>query len=92
MSNLSIFKESGAVSTASKRELTGLAKTLAATSNMRRIATNTNGTFKRMINGEQIGNAIRGEFNCIIVDALPITNVVLGGQRPDGALRSSPAR
>ena len=71
MSNLSIFKESGAVSTASKRELTGLAKTLAATSNMRRIATNTNGTFKRMINGEQIGNAIRGEFNAIIVDALP---------------------
>ena len=71
MSNLSIFKESGAISTASKRELTGLAKTLAATNNMRRIATNTNGTFKRMINGEQIGNAIRGEFNAIIVDALP---------------------
>jgi hypothetical protein len=38
---------------------------------MRRIATNTNGTFKRIINGEQIGNAIRGEFNAIIVDALP---------------------
>jgi hypothetical protein len=71
VSNLTIFKESGAVSTASKRELTGLAKTLAATNNMRRIATNTNGTFKRVINGEQIGNAIRGEFNCIIVDALP---------------------
>jgi hypothetical protein len=71
MSNLTIFKQAGAVSTASKRELTGLAKTLAATSNMRRIATNTNGTFKRMINGEQIGNAIRGEFNAIIVDALP---------------------
>ena len=71
MSNLTIFKQAGAVSTASKRELTGLAKTLAATNNMRRIATNTNGTFKRMINGEQIGNAIRGEFNAIIVDALP---------------------
>jgi hypothetical protein len=71
MSNLSIFKQSGAVSTASKRELTDLAKSLAATSNMRRIATNTNGTFKRIINGEQIGNAIRGEFNAIIVDALP---------------------
>lgn len=71
MSNLSIFKQSGAVSTSGKRELTGLAKTLAATNNMRRIATNTNGTFKRMINGEQIGNAIRGEFNAIIVDALP---------------------
>lgn len=71
MSNLTIFKQAGAVSTANKRELTGLAKTLAATNNMRRIATNTNGTFKRMVNGEQIGNAIRGEFNAIIVDALP---------------------
>ena len=71
MSNLTIFKQSGAVSTANKRELTGLAKTLAATNNLRRIATNTNGTFKRMVNGEQIGNAIRGEFNAIIVDALP---------------------
>lgn len=70
MSNLSIFKESGAVSTASKRELTGLAKTLAATSNMRRIATNTNGTFKRVVNGEQVGKAIRGEFNAIIVAML----------------------
>ena len=71
MSNLTIFKQSGAISTSGARELTGLAKTLAATSNMRRIATNTNGTFKRIINGEQIGNAIRGEFNAIIVDALP---------------------
>jgi len=71
MSNLSIFKQAGAVSTTGKRELTGLAKSLAVTSNMRRIATNTNGTFKRIINGEQNGNAIRGEFNAIIVDALP---------------------
>jgi hypothetical protein len=71
MSNLTIFKQSGAVSTSSQRELTGLAKSLAATSNMRRISTNTNGTFKRVINGEQMGNAIRGEFNAIIVDALP---------------------
>jgi hypothetical protein len=38
---------------------------------MRRIATSTNGTFKRMVNGEQIGNALRGEINCIIVDLLP---------------------
>ena len=71
MSNLTIFKQSGAISTSGARELTGLAKIFAATSNMRRIATNTNGTFKRIINGEQIGNAIRGEFNAIIVDALP---------------------
>jgi hypothetical protein len=71
VSNLTIFKQQGAVSTAAKRELSDLAKSLASTSNSRRIATNTNGTFKRVVNGEQIGNAIRGEFNAIIVDALP---------------------
>ena len=71
MSNLTIFKQTGAVSTASKRELSDLAKSLATASNSRRIATNTNGTFKRLVNGEQIGKSIRGEFNAIIVDALP---------------------
>ena len=71
MSNLSIFKQAGAVSTASKRELSELGKSLASVSNTRRIQTNTNGTFKRLVNGEQIGKAIRGEFNAIIVDALP---------------------
>jgi len=71
MSNLSIFKQAGAVSTASKRELSDLGKSLASVSNSRRIQTNTNGTFKRLVNGEQIGKAIRGEFNAIIVDALP---------------------
>ena len=71
MSNLSIFKQAGAVSTAAKRELSELGKSLASVSNTRRIQTNTNGTFKRLVNGEQIGKAIRGEFNAIIVDALP---------------------
>jgi hypothetical protein len=71
MSNLTIFKQAGAVSTASKRELSDLAKSLATGSNVRSIKTNTNGTFKRVVNGEQIGKAIRGEFNAIIVDALP---------------------
>ena len=71
MSNLSIFKQAGAVSTAAKRELSDLGKSLASVSNTRRIQTNTNGTFKRLVNGEQIGKAIRGEFNAIIVDALP---------------------
>lgn len=71
MTNLSIFKQAGAVSTASKRELSELGKSLASVSNTRRIQTNTNGTFKRLVNGEQIGKAIRGEFNAIIVDALP---------------------
>lgn len=71
MSNLTIFKQAGAVSTAAKRELSDLGKSLASVSNSRRISTNTNGTFKRIINGEQIGKSIRGEFNAIIVDALP---------------------
>jgi hypothetical protein len=71
VSNLSIFKQAGAVSTAAKRELSELGKSLASVNNTRRIQTNTNGTFKRLVNGEQIGKAIRGEFNAIIVDALP---------------------
>lgn len=71
MSNLTIFKQQGAVSTTSRRGATALGQSLAAATSMRRIATNTNGTFKRIINGEQVGNAIRGEFNAIIVDALP---------------------
>jgi hypothetical protein len=37
----------------------------------RRIQTTTNGIFKRLIGGEQIGKAIRGEFNAIIVAMLP---------------------
>lgn len=71
MSNLTIFKQPGAVSTADRRGPTALGQSLAQQSTMRRIATSTNGTFKRIINGEQMGNAIRGEFNCIIVNALP---------------------
>lgn len=81
MSNLTIFKQAGAVSTAAKRELSDLAKSLATVSNTRRIATNTNGTFKRVVNGEQIGKAIRGEFNAIIVDALPkVSRVFYAGK------------
>lgn len=37
---------------------------------LRRIATNTNGTFKRMVNGEQIGKAMRGSIDVIIVGHL----------------------
>ena len=44
MSNLTIFKQEGAVSTVAKRELSDLAKSLATPRNTRRIATNTNGS------------------------------------------------
>lgn len=71
MSNLTIFKDQNAVATTTKRSGSALSQTLAQNNTMRRIATNTNGTFKRIVNGEQVGNAIRGEFNAIIVDALP---------------------
>jgi hypothetical protein len=76
MSNeVSIFKQAGAVSTSvGRRELSELAKTLAsagAGGANRRIQTNTNGTFKRLVNGEQIGDAVRGDIDVIIVHALP---------------------
>jgi len=73
MSNeVSIFKDQSVVVN-KPRELSSLAKSFVSEggSTSRRIQTNTNGTFKRIINGEQIGNAVRGEINVIIVGALP---------------------
>jgi hypothetical protein len=70
MSNVSIFKEGGAVAPRT-RELSALAKSLVSASTSRRIAVNINGTFKRMVNGEQIGKSLRGEIDLIIVAALP---------------------
>lgn len=71
MSNVSIFKNQ--IANPSTRALSDLAKSLAPKSSImtRRIQTNTNGTFKRLINGEQVGNAVRGELNVIILDLLP---------------------
>jgi len=68
--NVTIFKEPGAVST-QKRELSDFAKSMFKTTTSRRIQTNTNGTFKRIVNGEQVGNAVRGELNVIIINSLP---------------------
>lgn len=69
---MSIFKQGGAVAGSKNRELSSLAKSLAKSDiTTRRIQTNTNGTFKRIINGEQVGNAVRGELNVIIINALP---------------------
>jgi hypothetical protein len=70
MSNLAIFKNAGAVSNI-RRPVSELTKAVATTTSVRRIQTNTNGTFKRIVGGEQIGKAIRGEFNAIIVAMLP---------------------
>jgi len=71
--NVSIFTGQTGVST--ERRQSALAQKLATTSTVsnRRIQANINGTFKKIINGEQVGNAIRGEFNAIVVGML--TNV-----------------
>lgn len=72
MSNVTIFKDKNAVVTTGTRELSDLAKSLSSGGMInRRIQANTNGTFKRIINGEQVGNAVRGEIDVIIVNALP---------------------
>ena len=71
MSDVTIFKQKGAVSTTAHRGISELGKSLASSATSRRIQTSTNGTFRRIINGEQVGNAVRGEINVIIVGALP---------------------
>jgi hypothetical protein len=69
MSNLSIFKTGGNVVALPPSKL-GQQIAENSVGGYNRIQTNTNGTFKRLVSGEQIGKAIRGEFNAIIVDML----------------------
>lgn len=71
MSNLTLFNNPNAVAAAALPP-SKLGQQIAENSmgGFNRIQTNTNGTFKRIVNGEQIGKAIRGEFNAIIVDML----------------------
>jgi len=68
---VSIFKNGGAVTAASRRQVSDLTRSMVSATTNRRIQTNTNGTFRKMVNGEQVGNAIRGELNVIIIHALP---------------------
>jgi len=70
MSNITIFKQQ-TTPAVSQREQSDFAKSLVSSNVTRRIQANINGTFKRLVNGEQIGNAIRGEINLIIINALP---------------------
>lgn len=73
MGNVAIFKDKNAVVNTKKRELSELSKSFLRNTSVtnRRIQVQPNGTFKRIVNGEQIGNAVRGELNVIIVHALP---------------------
>lgn len=68
-----VFKDPNAslVPSARARETTELGRSLGSSFSSRRIQTSTNGTFKRIVNGEQIGPAVRGEINVIVVGALP---------------------
>lgn len=70
MTNITIFKGNAVATTGPRDSLLG--KTLIPSGGTyRRIQTNTNGTFKRIVNGDQIGNAKRGELDLVIVGALP---------------------
>jgi hypothetical protein len=69
MGALTIFND-GSVPSNRKRELSPLAKSLNAAATTRRIQLNTNGTFKRIVNGEVVGKAIKGEMEIIIVHTL----------------------
>jgi hypothetical protein len=55
----------------SERRTSRLADKIATGGSLRRVATNTNGTFKRIVGGEQIGKAIPHQIDVIIVDMLP---------------------
>ena len=86
MSNLTIFKNPNAVAVGALPP-SKLGQQIAENSvgGYNRIATNTNGTFKRIVNGEQVGKAIRGEFNAIIIDMLekPSREYYAGAYDPD---------
>lgn len=68
MSNITIFEQPNSLPTV-KRE-SRLADKISSGSSLRRIQTNTNGTFKRIVGGEQIGKAVPHELNIIVVDML----------------------
>lgn len=53
MSNITIFEESSSLPTV--RRESRLADKISSGTSLRRIQTNTNGTFKRIVGGEQIG-------------------------------------
>lgn len=49
----------------------------------RRVQANINGTFKRIVNGEQVGTAVRSEINVIILNALPSPSRVFYADKYD---------
>lgn len=71
MSNISIFKQGGAVTTSRAQGMSELAKSLATTTNNSRRITMNKGKFARIVSGEQAGGKVAGSINVIIINALP---------------------
>lgn len=69
MSNITIFSDASTGVSTYKRE-TKLADKINVGSALNRIQLNTNGTFKRLVNGEQVGKAVKGAIDVVIVDML----------------------
>lgn len=72
MSNVSIFKQGGAVTSSRAQGVSELTKSLSGGGaiNSRRITMNK-GAFRRVVNGEVIGGKVQGSLNVIIINALP---------------------
>lgn len=70
MSNEIVFRQPNAVATTGRRESL-LGKVFAQKNTSRRIAISANGAFRKMVNGEPVGKAVRGSIDVIIVAALP---------------------
>lgn len=68
MGNVTIFQDSSNLPTV--RRQSRLAEKISVGNSLRRIQTNTNGTFKRIVGGEQIGKAVPHALNVIVVDQL----------------------
>lgn len=67
---VSIFTQQTAVTVSGRRSALAESMSKGSGTSIRRIATNANGTFKKRVGKEQVGDTIKGEFNCIIVNAL----------------------
>lgn len=70
MSNLTIFAEVSNVPTVRRQSKLLDKMGSGGGGSLRRIGLNTNGTFKRIVNGEQIGKAVPHQVDVIIVDLL----------------------
>lgn len=92
MSNeVSIFNSRNAVGVRSEQRLTKLGKSLASSSTNRRIQCNINGTFKKLVNGEQIGASVRGSIDVIIIAAQPkVSRVFYAGKYDPNAEATLP--